>query len=152
MTNCAAMPAGESMRNATFVPRARFVIAGPKAKSVVDPRSKNGMSAENAAFDVRNKMSAPTRLPRMLVTSIFTSTGRSMSSSLRNDPADVSAPSHIATLFVAFAETGGMPAASAAGNEIKLPPPAPALIALATNAAAKSKTSCEETGATSSPA
>jgi hypothetical protein len=39
-------------------------------------------------------------------------------------------------LFVAFADTDGTPVASNAGNEMKLPPPAPALIAPATNAAA----------------
>jgi hypothetical protein len=46
-------------------------------------------------------------------------------------------------LFVALAETDGNPMASAAGNEMKLPPPAAALIALATNAATPTKTRCE---------
>jgi hypothetical protein len=41
-----------------------------------------------------------------------------------------------------LAETEGTPVESSAGNEIKLPPPAPALIALATNAAIATKMRC----------
>ena len=44
-------------------------------------------------------------------------------------------PTHIAALLVAFAEIGGTPAKSSAGNERKLPPPATLFIAPATNAA-----------------
>jgi hypothetical protein len=65
-----------------------------------------------------------------------------MSISDRNEPADANEPSHIATLFVAFAETDGTPVESNAGKEMKLPPPAPALIALATNAASPTKRRC----------
>jgi len=65
-----------------------------------------------------------------------------MSISERNEPADANDPSHIATLFVALAETEGTPVESSAGKEIKLPPPAPALIALATKAASPTKMRC----------
>jgi hypothetical protein len=60
----------------------------------------------------------------------------------RNGPIDASAPSDIATLFVALADTDGTPVASNAGNEMKLPPPAPALIAPARNAAAAISRRC----------
>ncbi len=77
-----------------------------------------------------------------LAASIFTSVARGTSISDRNEPVDASAPSHIATLFVAFAETDPSPVESSAGKEMKLPPPAAALIAPATNAASAMKINC----------
>src|SRR5271169_1336725 len=46
-------------------------------------------------------------------------------------------PGHNATVFVAFALTGGMPMKSKAGNETKLPPPATEFMAPANSAAKK---------------
>jgi hypothetical protein len=77
-----------------------------------------------------------------LVTIMRTRIRRGMSISERNEPADANEPSHIATLFVALADTEGTPVERSAGNEMKLPPPAPALIALATNAASATKSRC----------
>jgi hypothetical protein len=122
--------------------RERFVSHGPQMKSVVDASKRNGMSALKRAFDVRSRSSAPTRLPAALTAIIFSSVRRGTSSSERNEPADANEPSHIATLFVAFAETEGTPIERRTGNEMKLPPPAPALIALATKAAIATSARC----------
>jgi hypothetical protein len=80
-------------------------------------------------------MIAPAMLPSTLAAIIFSNVARGTSISERNEPVDASDPSHIATLFVALAETDGKPTARSVGNEMKLPPPAAALIALATNPA-----------------
>jgi hypothetical protein len=112
-----------------------FVRRGPKMKSVVAIKSKIGMSCAKDALDVRSKRSAPRILPATLAIIIFVSAGRGISISLRNEPVDAKPPSHIATLFVAFAEIGATPVASTAGNEMKLPPPAAELMALARKAA-----------------
>jgi hypothetical protein len=77
------------------------------------------------------------------VPSIRASVALGTSISERNEPAEANEPSHIATLFVALAETGAMPIARAAGNEMKLPPPAPALIPLAMKDAARTNRSPE---------
>jgi len=81
-------------------------------------------------------------LPTTLAAIIFTSVGRGTSICERNDPADANDPSHIATLFVAFAATDGTPVESNAGKEMKLPPPAPALRPLAKNEAPAISRSC----------
>jgi len=78
-------------------------------------------------------------LPATLAIIIFVSAGRGISISRRNDPVDDNPPSHIATLFVAFAEIGATPVASTAGNEMKLPAPAAELMALARKAAPPTK-------------
>jgi hypothetical protein len=122
---------------------AALLIAGPVTNTIVAPSNKNGISPANAAFEVRSKTIAPRMLPTALVASTRTSVGRGTSISERNEPVDENEPSHIATLFVAFAATGGTPVARIAGNEMKLPPPAPALMPLATKAAAVMKRSAE---------
>lgn len=48
-------------------------------------------------------------------------------------------PGHMAAVFVAFAEIGGIRTKSSAGKEMKLPPPATELIIPATSAAVKRK-------------
>ena len=91
-------------------------------------------------------------LPSTLVATILRSIGRGTSISERNDPADANEPSHIATLFVALADTDGSPVERSAGNEMKLPPPAPALIALATNDATAINASCWNVSVPARPA
>jgi len=111
------------------------VSAGPAMKIAVAASKRNGISPANVEFGVRSKMIAPAMLPPVLATNMRTSVPRGTSISERKEPVEASEPSHIATLLVAFAGIGATPDARIAGNEMKLPPPAPALIALATNAA-----------------
>jgi len=76
---------------------------------------------------VQSSRRAPTTPPIKLVGSNIITLLRWPTRSRRCANAPPKYPGHNATVFVIFAVTAGSPAATSAGNEIKLPPPAIAL-------------------------
>ncbi len=91
---------------------------GLAMKSAVAANSRTGMSVIKRSFDVRSNTIAPTTLPNALTTNNQSNVGRSTCSPERSAPADERPPSHMATVFVAFALMGGKPAARSAGKLI----------------------------------
>jgi hypothetical protein len=110
-----------------------------KAKRTVATRSSQGIRFAKAAFDVASSNRPPAMPPRKATRVSSGSAVRKRSSSVRKAHAAARLPGQRATELLALAITGGTPAASSAGNDRKVPPPATEFIAPAQKAAMASK-------------
>ena len=105
--------------------------------------SSQGTSIMKVADGVMSRTQAPSRPPTTPVTVSGTITRRDkLRNSLRYAQTLAGWPGHSATVLVALALTGGMPANNSDGKETKLPPPATELMAPAATAATKRRGPC----------
>lgn len=98
----------------------------PNANSSVPPESSQGTRRINVCCGVLSSSSAPAQPPATLVTSSGIRSRSGTLSLFRYATVLAANPGHRATVFVAFAGTGGTPLNSNTGNDTKLPPPATA--------------------------
>src|SRR5260370_1548930 len=114
----------------------------PNANSSVAPNNNHGSTRRNVCAGVLISSTAPANPPTILVTISGIITRREIFKCLRYAPPLAVTPTHSASVFVAFAATGGTPLNLPAGNATKLPPPATALSAPPTAPAANRKMAC----------
>ncbi len=101
----------------------------PNANKSVALSISHGITFKKVCAGVLIRRTAPASPPTTLVTIRGIITRREILSRFRYAPPLAVTPTQSASVFVAFADTGGTPVNMSAGNATKLPPPATALMA-----------------------